>query len=138
MPTLDVCYGPIAVGQFFIEELNPGTLVVYKTTGVLNDSVMICEKWGMNENRWVWSFGPRVNDGGWQVALSNLEQMKRVSSLEARHCCEQNLRHRDDEWRSQYAPDREPITIVRCNCGIGDDAPRSRHTLGCFLRGEFL
>jgi hypothetical protein len=53
----DICYGPIAIGQFFYQELNPGSPVIYKTTGVLTDGVMICEKWGMNEDRWEWSFG---------------------------------------------------------------------------------
>lgn len=129
----------IAVGQFFIEELNPGSPVIYKTTGVLTEGVMICEKWGMNEDRWNWSFGVFPNERGWQVSVSNLENMKRVSKLSARHFCERNLRARDDEWHKQFDPEYKTaaVKIVRCDCGVGDDAERTRHTMHCFMRGEF-
>jgi hypothetical protein len=140
MPTLDVCYGPITPGQFFIEELNPESPVVYKATGVLNEGVMICEKWGMNEDGWVWSFGLRPGERGWQVSISNLENMQRVSCHKARLFCEQNLRRRDDQWHANWDPEykQAAVKIVRCTCGVGDDAERTRHTLGCFMRGEFL
>lgn len=136
----DICYGPIAPGQFFISRLNDRP-VIYKAIEFLEfteSRVVVCEKWGMNESRWVWSFGPYPNEGGWQVAVENLRGMERVSKLKARHAAEQELRHQDDEWRAQYAPNQAPVKLVRCSCGVGDDAERTRHTIGCFLRGECL
>ncbi len=136
--TKDICYGPIAAGQFFVCRLN-NTPSIYEAMAFLagrEGEVMICRKWGMNESRWIWSFGPYPNEDGWQVAVSNLQEMERVSKLTARHISEQELRRRDDEWRAQYDTNRAPIKIVRCTCGAGDDAGRNRHTIGCFLCGE--
>jgi hypothetical protein len=133
----DVCYGPIAPGQFFIDRMNPQTPQIYKVTGVWDGipDLFFCEHWGMNENRWVWSFGKYPHGGGYQVARCNLERMERVSGLAARLFAEQELRRRDDEWRARYDPTREPIKIIRCSCGIGDDLMNvSRHAVGCPMR----
>jgi|SRR5579872_3731267 len=130
----DICYGPIAPGQFFIDGMNPLTPVISKVVGVVIEGVFMCDRYGMNENGGVWSFGVFPNDRGWQVAAVNLERMKRVSGLDARHFAEKRLRHSDASWREQYAPGREPVKIIRCRCGIGDSEPITRHAMNCFFR----
>lgn len=129
----DICYGPIAPGQFFIDRLNPHTPIIFKTTAIVTSGVMYCDVYIMNEECGGWYFGVNPNGRGVQVAVSNLEQKERVSCLNARLFSERELRRRDDEWRKQYAPTREPIKINRCRCGVGDDAPLTMHSMGCFL-----
>jgi hypothetical protein len=130
----DICYGPIAPGQFFIDRMNPGTPMFYKAVGDLVPGVLICEMWGMNERRNEWRFGKYPNGGGYQIATSNLERMERVSASAARLAAEKELRRRDDAWRARYDPSRAPIKILRCNCGLTDDDPRQRHTMFCPMR----
>ncbi len=131
----DICYGPIAPGQFFIDRLNIRP-IIYKTTGVLIEGVFFCDGWQMIEKGGEWCFGVSFHDRGIQIAASILKQMERVSYVNARHVAEQDLRRSDDEWRKQYAPDREPMKIYRCECGVGDSAPMLTHTMNCFLRGS--
>ena len=133
----DICYGPIAPGQFFIDRLNPDTPLTYEITAELIQGVFICQTWSMNQNQDGWIFSPDKWGGGVQIAMCNLERMERVSKLKARHASEQDLRQRDDKWRATYDNTREPIRVVRCTCGVGDFEPRERHATHCFCRGEF-
>jgi len=132
----DICYGPLAADQFFIDRLNPQSPIIYRIGAAYRgvDNLFICETWGMNEKGNVWSFGKKEYGCGIQIATCNLERMERVSAHTAHMFAEQELRHRDDEWRKQWKPDREPIKIVRCTCGLSDSEPSVRHAVGCFYR----
>lgn len=100
------------VGQFFIDRLNPSTPRTIKIVGVLTDAVYICDMWGMNEQCGAWRFGVYPNGRGWQIAASVFKSMENVTEEQARRDSEERLRQSDSSWRRQYAPDREPITIL--------------------------
>ncbi len=137
--TQDVCFGLFAPGQWFICRMNPESPIVYRIGGTYPgvEDLFICETWSMNESRDGWIFSATEFGGGVQIPACNLEKMERVPKLKARHSSEQELRQRDEDWRKQWNSTREPIKVVRCTCGVGDEAERTRHTMHCFCRGEF-